>query len=118
MGSLITARSNPPIRPRLIKNALWWKGKRWKINVVGIRKSNRKADPIFWFLPKMKKTDPKVRQMIAPTNNIDETGWTKPLEEIYSTVFWKPIILRGISVKNIEDIANLAKKSKNFFIVI
>ena len=39
---------------------------------MGIRKSNKKTAPIFWFDPKIKKPEPKVRQIIAPTNNIEE----------------------------------------------
>ena len=88
------------------------KGNIWKINVVGIRKSNKNADPIFWFPPKIKKPEPNVRHIIAPTNNIEDIWEGIPFEEIYSTVFSKPFILLGIAEINIEDIAILEMKSK------
>ena len=56
---------------------------------MGIRKSNKKADPIFWFSPKIKNPEPKVRHMIAPTKRMDAIGSGIPFEDIYSTVFPK-----------------------------
>ena len=77
----------------------------------------QKAFPIFWFLPKIKKhsqTEPKVKVMIALKNNIYETGWTKPLEKYIQLYFESNLFLRGIPLKNIEDVANLSNKSESF----
>ena len=74
--------SNPPIKPRFINTALWWKGDIWKIIVVGTRKSNKKAAPIFWFFPKTKNPDPKIRHIIAATNKIAAMKSGIPFDEI------------------------------------
>ena len=81
-GSRNAVISNPPINPRFISTALWWKGNTWKIIVVGIRNNNKKAEPIFWFSPKIKNPEPKVRHMIAPTKRIDANGSGIPFEDI------------------------------------
>ena len=112
MGSLNAAIISPPINPRLISTAFWWKGKTWKIIVVGIRKSKRNIAPIFWLPPNIKNPEPKIRQIIAPTKRIDAISWGIPFEEIYSTVLTKPFILPGIADINIAEIDTLAKKSK------
>ena len=111
-----------------MSTALWWKGNTWKINVVGIRKSNKKTEPIFWFFPKIKNPEPKLRHIIAPTKRIDEIGLGIPFEEIYSTVPSNPFILLGMAEINIAEINTLEKKSKKdlallflkieFFIII
>ena len=103
---------NPPIKPRFISTDFRWNGNTWNIIVVGIRKSNKKAAPIFWFSPKIKKPEPKVRQTTAPINKIDAIGSGIPLEEMYSTVFAKLFNLSGIAVIKIAEIETLAKKSK------
>ena len=54
--------------------------------------------------------------MIAPTNRIDAIGSGIPFEDIYSTVFAKPVILPGMADINIDEIATLAKKSKKILI--
>ena len=113
IGSLKAVIINPPINPRFISTALWWKGKTWKIIVVGIRKSNKNTEPIFWFSPKIKNPDPKIRHIIAPTKRIEDIGSGIPLEEIYMTVFSKLIILSGMDEINIAEIATLEKKSRN-----
>ena len=115
-GSRNAVISNPPINPRFISTALWWKGNIWKIIVVGIRNNNKNAEPIFWFPPKIKNPEPKVRHMIAPTRRIDAIGSGIPFEDTYSTVFSKPVILPGIADINIDEIATLAKKSKKVLI--
>ena len=66
----------------------------------------------------MKKPDPKVRQIIAPTNKIDEMGYVIPLDDIYATVFSKFVIFPGIAERKIDDIATLAIKSKIIFIFL
>ena len=48
--------------------------------------------------------------MIAPTKRIDAIGSGIPFEDIYSTVFSKPVILSGIADINIDEIATLAEK--------
>ena len=96
-GSLIAAIINPPINPRFINTALWWKGNTWKIIVVGIRNSNKKNEPIFCFSPNIKNPEPKIRDIMAPTRRIDEIGSEIPFEEIYSTVLSKSYILPGIA---------------------
>ena len=101
-----------------MNTALWWKGNTWKIIVVGIRKSNKKTEPIFWFSPKIKNPEPNIRHIIDPTRRIDEIGSGIPFEEIYSTVFPKPYILRGTSEINIAEIDNLEKKSKKDLILL
>ena len=111
-GSLIAEIINPPINPRLINTALWWKGNKWKIIVVGIRNSNKKTEPIFWFSPNIKNPEPKIRHIIAPTRRIDEIGSGIPFEEIYSTVLSKLFILPGMAEINIAEIDTLEKKSK------
>ena len=111
-GSLIAEIINPPINPRFINTALWWKGNTWKIIVVGIRNSNKKTEPIFWFSPNIKNPEPKIRHIIAPTRRIDEIGSGIPLEEIYSTVPLKLFILPGMADMNIADNDTLEKKSK------
>ena len=111
-GSLIGAIINPPINPKLINTALWWNGKIWKIIVVGIRNSNKKTEPIFWFSPNIKNPDPKIRHIMAPTRRIDEIGSGMPFEEIYSTVLSKSFILPGMAEMNIAEIDTLEKKSK------
>ena len=111
-GSLIAAIINPPVNPRLINTALWWKGNKWKIIVVGIRNSNKKTEPIFCFSPNMKNPDPKIRHIIAPTRRIDEIVSGMPFEEIYSTVRSKSFIFPGMAEINIAEIDTLEKKSK------
>ena len=113
--SLNAEISNPPIKPRFIKTALWWNGNTWKIIVVGIRNNNKKIAPIFWSSPKIKKPEPNIRQIIAPTKRIEAIGSGIPFDEIYSTVFEKPVSLPGIADINIDEIATLAMKSKKFF---
>ena len=54
--------------------------------------------------------------MIVPTKRIDAIGSGIPFEDIYSTVFAKPIILPGIADIKIDEIAILAKKSKKALI--
>ena len=54
--------------------------------------------------------------MIAPTKRIDANGSGIPFDEIYSTVFEKPVSLPGIADINIDEIATLAMKSKKFFV--
>ena len=109
---------NPPINPRLINTALWWKGNKWKIIVVGIRNSNKKTEPIFWFSPKIKNPEPKKRHIIAPTRRIDAIGSGIPFEEIYSTGLSKPFILPGMAEINIAEIDTLEKKSKKDLILL
>ena len=89
----------------------------WNIIVVGIRKINKNTEPIFWFSPKIKNPDPKIRHIIAPTKRIDDIGSGIPLEEIYVTVFSKLIILSGMDEINIAEIATLEKKSRNDLIL-
>ena len=117
-GSLIAAIINPPINPRLINTALWWKGNKWKIIVVGIRNSNKKTEPIFCFSPNIKNPEPKIRHIIAPTRRIDEIISGMPFEEIYSTVLSKSFILPGIAEINIAEIDTLEKKSKKDLILL
>ena len=83
--------------------------------MVGIRKNNKKAEPIFWFPPNTKNPEPKARHMIAPTKRIDAIWSGIPFEDINSTVFEKPIILPGIADINIDEIATLAKNQKKFW---
>jgi len=103
-GSLNAVIINPPINPRFISTALWWKGKIWKIIVVGIRKSNKNTEPIFWLSPNIKNPEPKIRHIIAPTRRIDEIGSGIPFEEIYTTVLSKSFILPGMAEINIAEI--------------
>jgi len=117
-GSLITAIINPPINPRLINTALWWKGNTWKIIVVGIRNSNKNIEPIFCFSPNIKKPEPKIRHIMAPTRRTDEIGSGIPFEEIYWTVLSKSFILLGIAEINIAEINILEKKSKEDLILL
>ena len=53
-----------------------------KIIVVGIRKSNKNTEPIFWFSPNIKNAEPKIRKIIAPINRTDEIGSGIPFEFI------------------------------------
>ena len=117
-GSLSAAIINPPINPRFINTAFWWKGKIWKIIVVGIRKSNKNIEPIFWFSPNIKNPEPNMRHIIAPTRRMDEIGSGIPFEEIYSTVLSKPFNLLGIAEINIAEIDTLEKKSKKDLILL
>ena len=109
IGSRNAVIINPPINPRLISTAFWWKGKIWKIIVVGIRKSNKNIEPISWFSPNIKNPEPKIRHIIAPTRRIDEIGSGIPFEEIYSTVLSKSFILPGMAEINIAEIDILKK---------
>ena len=111
-GSLIAVIINPPINPRFINTALWWKGNIWKIIVVGIRNSNKKTEPIFWFSPNIKNPEPKIRHIMAPTRRIYEIISGMTFEEIYSTVLSKSFILPGMAEINIAEIDTLEKKSK------
>ena len=106
---------NPPINPRLINTALWWKGNTWKIIVVGIRNSNKKTEPIFCFSPNIKNPEPKIRHIMAPTRRIDEIGSGMPFEEIYSTVLSKLFILPGMAEINIAEIDTLEKNLKKIW---
>ena len=117
-GSLIAAIINPPINPRLINTALWWKGNTWKIMVVGIRNSNKKTEPIFWFSPNIKNPEPRIRHIMAPTRRIDESDSGMPFVEIYSFVLSKSFILPGMAEINIAEIDTLEKKSKQDFILL
>ena len=63
----------------------------------------------------MKNPEPKVMHMIAPTKRIDAIGSGIPFDDIYSTVFAKPVILPGIADINIDEIVTLAKKIKKSF---
>ena len=109
---------NAPINPRFINTALWWKGNTWKIIVVGIRKSNKKIEPIFWFSPNIKNPEPNIRHIIAPTRRIDEICSGIPFEEIYSTVLSKSFILPGMAEINIAEMDTLEKKSKKYLILL
>ena len=80
--------------------------------VVGIRKSNKNTEPIFWFSPNIKNPEPKKRKIIAPTRRIDEIVLGIPFEEIYLTVLSKSFILSGMAEINIAEIDTLEKKSK------
>ena len=106
---------NPPINPRFINTALWWKGNTWKIIVVGIINSNKKTEPIFWFSPNIKNPEPKIRHIMAATRRIDEIGSGIPFEDIYSTVFSKSFILLGMAEINIVVIDNLEKILKKIW---
>ena len=86
--------------------------------VVGIRKSNKKTEPIFWFSPNKKNPEPKIRHIIAPTRRTDAIGPGIPFEEIYSTVLSKPFILPGMAEINIAEIDTLEKKSKKDLILL
>ena len=86
--------------------------------VVGIRNSNKKTEPIFWLSPNIKKPEPKIRHIMAPTRRIDEIGSGIPFEEIYSTVLSKSFILPGMAEINIAEIDNLEKKSKKDLILL
>ena len=109
---------NPPINPRLINTALWWKGNTWKIIVVGIRNSNKNNEPIFCFSPNIKNPEPKIRHIIAPTRRMYAIGSGILFEEIYSTVLSKSFILPGMAEINIAEIDNLEKKSKKNLILL
>ena len=98
-----------------MNTALWWKGNTWKIIVVGIRNSNKKTEPIFWFSPNIKNPEPKIRHIIAPTRRIDEIGSGIPFEEIYSTVLSKLFILPGIAEINIAEIDSLEKNLRKIW---
>ena len=63
----------------------------------------------------MKKPEPKVRHMIAPIKRIDAIGSGIPFDDIYSTVFAKPVILLGMADINIDEITTLAKKNQKKF---
>ena len=117
-GSLIAEIITPPINPRLINTALWWKGNTWKIIVVGIRNINKKTEPIFCFSPNIKNPEPKIRHIMAPTRRIDEIGSGMPFVEIYSTVLSKLVILPGMAEINIAEINTLEKKSKKDLILL
>ncbi len=54
--------------------------------------------------------------MMAPTKKTDAIGSRIPCEDMYSTVFAKPVIFPGIADINIDEIATLAKKSKKVLI--
>ena len=86
--------------------------------VVGIRKNNKNTEPIFWFSPKIKNPEPRIRHIIAPTRRTDAIGSGIPFEEIYSTVLAKPFIFPGIAEINIVEIATLEKKSKKDLILL
>ena len=118
VGFLNAVIISAPINPRFISTALWWKGNTWKIIVVGTRKSNKNTEPIFWFSPKIKNPEPKIRHIMAPTRRIDEIGSGIPFEEIYSTVLSKLFILPGMDEINIAEINTLEKKSKNDLILL
>ena len=118
IGSLNAEMINPPINPRFMSNALWWNGNTWKIIVVGIRKSNKNIEPFFWFFPKIKNPEPKIRQIIAPTRRTVANGSGIPLDEINSIVFSKPVIFPGMAEINIAEINTLEKKSKKDLILL
>ena len=117
-GSLIAAIINPPINPRFINTALWWKGNTWKMIVVGIMNINKKTEPIFWFSPNIKNPEPNIRHIMAPTRRVDEIVSGIPFEEIYSTVLSKSFILPGMAEINIAEIDSLEKKSKKYLILL
>ena len=123
VGFLNAVIISPPINPRFMSTALWWKGNTWKIIVVGIRNSNKKTEPIFWFSPNIKNPEPKIRHIMAPTRRIDEIGSGIPFEEIYSTVLSKLFILPGMAEiiiaeidtqKNLKKIWSFYFSKKNF----
>ena len=47
---------------------------------VGIRKSNKNIEPIFWFSPNIKNPEPNMRHIIAHTRRMDEIGSGIPFE--------------------------------------
>ena len=87
-----------------------------------MRNSNKKVAPSLWLLLKIKKPDPNIKQIKAPTKRIDAIGSGIPFDEINLTVFEKSINLLGMADINIYDIATLAIKSKimlvNLFFII
>ena len=66
----------------------------------------------------MKKPEPKIRHIMAPTRRIDEIVSGMPFEEIYSTVRSKSFIFPGMAEINIAEIDTLEKKSKKDLIRI
>ena len=71
---------NSTINPRFKSKSFLWKENSWKIIVVGLRKSNKNAEPIFWFPPKIKNSEPKIRQIIAPISRTYAIGSGIPFE--------------------------------------
>ena len=63
----------------------------WKINIVRIRISNKKAETIFWLPPKIKDPEPKVKHMIAQTKMMDMIGSGIPFEDIYLWLFFQKL---------------------------
>ena len=53
--------------------------------------------------------------MIAPTKRMDAIGSGISFEDIYSTVFTKPVISPGVANIKIDEIETLAKKNQKKF---
>ena len=88
---------SPPTKPAFINIAFAWKGKRWKINVVGIINIIRRYAPNLCLNPDMKSIDPRIKNKIAVSNKNGAINGGMFLIIITSTVLWKYIIFPGIA---------------------
>ena len=96
-STLFKPRINPPINPAFIKTALDWKGKKWKIKVVGKINKRRRDAPNLCLNPEMKSIDPIIKHKIA---EINKNGAIKAgifLLVITSIVLSKSNIFSGIA---------------------
>ena len=76
------------------------------------------TNQLFWFSPKIKNAELKIRQIIAPIRRRDAIGSGISFEVNISTVLLKPIILRGMAEMKIAYIDTPKKKYKKDLITL
>ena len=104
------AISNPPINDRFLTTGIIWKGIKWKIIVVGIKKIKSKEQASLVLSEKINRITPLIKRAVAKINKIIAAGSGNPLLTIYSVWLLKFIIFPGIALTKIELSKNLPRK--------
>ena len=71
--------------------------------VVGTRKINSNAAPIFWFFPSTRSTGPTTRQTIAATKNNAARGSGIPRPTITQATEVNLVIFKGTTITKTAD---------------
>lgn len=109
--------NKPPIKDKFLENAIAWKGTRWKIIVVGIKKISSKEQASFVLSENIKRMTPLIKSIVEHINKNIEKGSGNPLLDINSIWLLKLVIFPGIAFTKIALRNNWPRKfnDKNFF---